>query len=870
MKSKYVVIDLETTGNNPKNGDRIIQIAANVIENGEITYQYSSYINPGRSIPLFIQELTGITDADVENAPTFKELAPYIIGVLDEAVFVAHNVLFDLTFLQAELERVGYERFLGYTVDTVELAKIVNPGMSSFKLEELGKAYGFLHERPHQADSDAYVTALLFIEFYKQLKKLPKPTIKSLYRLSFLLKSELKELLAEILNEYSTMSEPWRPDLDIYRGIAIVRQKSIESLTQQENEKKHISLDESALHNILKKSFKSHNVSLVEDGTRDFTAHIKAFYEYANENHVQVTIAAHTKHTAEQLMGIFQRDYSSKMIQNQVSILHSKEQYLSLPKFEQSMREKQQNYESTIAKMQILVWLTMTNTGCLEELNLSSGGREYWKEVAHHAHLHPRLLKPWTERDFYSRQMLAAKQAKIILTTHDSLISDIQTGDFLSECPNIVLEEANYFPSSVESGLTKELSYVEVRNLLNKIGTLDNRQLLRSVILLLKEKTTGPYNENQLAVLLEEIACSVESFFEALFTYGMKSKKDMDGPRVQCKLDFSELENKKYMDQLLKEANDLYDSLGLLVVQFQQILGELNQVPIEKLKRSQFNIIDELTKLSGEINLIRVTLNRFFKSLDTNDEVWASWNVKGNRNSVQIYAQPLSVSKWVNRNLLRPDSHILFISDVLTVGGSFHFISQQLGVQENKLSSLVIPPVKEQYLTILTPLKEKSGYTLIDFVKKQQKPLILLFQSQESLKTIYNDMKGLAEFTHIQLQAQGLSSGSAMKMLRNHLAVDQSILLMNYTGWDQVWHTYNGRSMILMVEPPVEMNSTIPDEDLISELIINLRSLLNTSPNYKKDSKWVLIENDLIRSDRSMFEHGLNYVKPIYRNMEGI
>ncbi len=865
MKSKYVVIDLETTGNNPKNGDRIIQIAANVIENGEIIDQYSSYINPGRPIPLFIQELTGITDADVENAPTFKELAPYVIGVLDEAVFVAHNVLFDLTFLQAELERVGYERFLGYTVDTVELAKIVNPGMSSFKLEELGKAYGFLHDRPHQADSDAYVTALLFIEFYKKLKELPKPTIKSLYRLSFLLKSELKELLAEILNEYSMVCEPWRPDLDIYRGIAIVKQNTTtENLSPVKKEKTHIPYNESDLHNRLKKTFKSRNVSLVEDGSKNIAEHIKGVYDYARDNDEQVILAAHSKYTAEQLMAILQTDESLKRIQNQVSILHCKEQYLSLPKFEQSMREKQQNYESTIAKMQILVWLTMTNTGCLEELNLSSGGREFWKEVAHHAKIHPRLLKPWTERDYYSRQMMAAKQSKIIITTHDSLVSDIQTEAFLSGCDNIVIEGANYFPSSVQSSLTKELSYVEVRNLLNKIGTLDNRQLLRSVVRLLKEKTTQSFNENQLAVLLEEITRSVESFFQALFTYGIKCTKNMDGPRVQCKLDFSKMESKKYIAQLFKEANALYDSLGLLSVQFHEILAELNQVPIEKLKRSQFNIIDELTKLTGDIKLIRFTLNKFFKSPDLSDEVWMSWNVKGNRNSVQIYAQPLSVSHWINCNVLRPESHVLFISDVLTVGGSFDYISKKLGVLENKLSTLVIPPVKDQYLTVM---ESKSNDELIDFMKKQQKHLILLFQSQKLLNKIYNDMKGIEDFTSIQLQAQGLSSGSAIKMLRNHLAVDQSILLMNYNGWDQVKHAYNGRSIIIMVEAPVETNSTVPDEDVLSELIINVRSLLNTFPDYKNDSKWVMIENDLIRNEKSKFNLGLNHVKVITRDM---
>ena len=199
MENKYVVVDLETTGNSSKAGDRIIQFAAIVIENGEITYQYSSYVNPERSIPPFIQEFTGITEEDVKSAPTFKEIAPYIIGILEEAVFVAHNVLFDLTFLQAELERVGYEMFLGYTVDTVEMAKIISPRMDSFKLEDLSRAYGHVHDCPHQADSDAYATALLFLDFYQSLKRLPRQTLKSLYRLSYSLKSELKEVLLEIL-----------------------------------------------------------------------------------------------------------------------------------------------------------------------------------------------------------------------------------------------------------------------------------------------------------------------------------------------------------------------------------------------------------------------------------------------------------------------------------------------------------------------------------------------------------------------------------------------------------------------------------------------------------------------------------------------
>ena len=869
MKSKYVVVDLETTGNNPKNGDRIIQIAAIVIEDGKIVQQYASYVNPGRQIPLFIQELTGITDTDVENAPTFRELAPYIIGVLDEAVFVAHNVLFDLTFLQAELERVGYEGFLGYTVDTVELAKIVNPGMSSFKLEELGKAYGFIHDRPHQADSDAYVTALLFMEFYNQLKRLPKTTIKSLYRLSFLLKSELKELFLEILNEYSTSSEPWRPDLDIYRGIALAKHKEPIAHSQGDKEKYRTQKEKQALRIQLENALTSHKVTLLEDGSKDLTTRLEAIGDFTNKQQVQVVIAAHSIYKAELILDTFLRNQRGSFIHNQAHILHSKEHYLSLPKFEQSMRDKQQNYESTIAKMQILVWLTYTVTGCLEELNLSSGGKEFCREVAHHANIHPRLLKPWTERDFYNRQLVAAKQCDVVITTHESYIADISTDDFLSSATYIVIEEANYFPASVESGLTKELSYVELRNLLNKIGTLDNRQLLRSIVTLMKEKNDNYNHEMQIVVLLEKMASTIDVFFQTLFNYGAKNYKVVDEPRARRELEFQGHKDKQLEKQMRQEAQDLSESFEGVLNHFRSFLQNLNQVPLEKLKRSQFNLIDELTKVTEEINTIRLNINRLFINPDSNDEVWMSWNVKGHKNSVQVYAKPMTVSNWINCNILESTTHALFSSEALTVGGSFDYYSKKIGLLNTRVHTIVIPPLKNHYLTVMSSVHKNPIDSVVTYLKNHQGRIILLFHSQKLLKEIYNEVKGAASFKHCQLQAQGITSGSLIKMLRNHLVFPKSILFMTFTGWNRVRHAYDGDSYFIMVEAPVQLEGPYSDEDLLSELVMNIRSELNALPDYQNEGIWVLIENELMMRKKEQFQHDLNDVKLIYMSDTG-
>lgn len=72
---RYVVIDVETTGNSPKKGDRIIQIALVVIENGQITERFSKYVNPNQPIPAFIEQLTGISNEMVENEEPFSAIA---------------------------------------------------------------------------------------------------------------------------------------------------------------------------------------------------------------------------------------------------------------------------------------------------------------------------------------------------------------------------------------------------------------------------------------------------------------------------------------------------------------------------------------------------------------------------------------------------------------------------------------------------------------------------------------------------------------------------------------------------------------------------------------------------------------------------
>ena len=219
MSNKYVVIDLETTGNSPKKGDKIIQFAAVVIENGQIVDQFSSLLCPNQSIPIFIEELTGITDQMVQDAPLFAEIAPKVMELLKGAYFVAHNVLFDLSFLQEELIMAGFEGFYGPILDTVELSRILFPSSDSFKLTDLAIQEGLQHDRPHQADSDAYVTGELLLILFERLRNLPLLTLRQLNKLSGGLKGDLDELLEDLILKKECTVEQVPHQLEQYGGL---------------------------------------------------------------------------------------------------------------------------------------------------------------------------------------------------------------------------------------------------------------------------------------------------------------------------------------------------------------------------------------------------------------------------------------------------------------------------------------------------------------------------------------------------------------------------------------------------------------------------------------------------------------------------
>lgn len=161
MKKKlYAIIDLETTGGRAIR-DKIIEIAIVLHDGEKIIDSFESFVNPERSIPYNITQITGISQEMVTDAPKFYELAKKIVQMTEGAIFVAHNVRFDYGFIREEFKRLGYS-YSRRQLCTVRLSRKAFPGLRSYSLGNLIKHFKIKVNDRHRAMADTMATVELF------------------------------------------------------------------------------------------------------------------------------------------------------------------------------------------------------------------------------------------------------------------------------------------------------------------------------------------------------------------------------------------------------------------------------------------------------------------------------------------------------------------------------------------------------------------------------------------------------------------------------------------------------------------------------------------------------------------------------------
>jgi ATP-dependent DNA helicase DinG len=844
MLNKFVVIDLETTGNLPKKGEKIIQFAAVVIENGKVTEKFSSLVNPQKPIPAFIEELTGLNNEMVKEAPVFSEIASKIISLLDDAYFVAHNVLFDLSFIQEELQQSGYEGFYGPVLDTVELARILYPTADGYKLSDLAERENLQHDRPHQADSDAQVTAELLQILLNRLSLIPRKVLKELRGLSGGLKSDIQQLLDEFLVRNSRRVEELPTTIEIFHGIALKKNDPFKQTLNDVNN--HYPVKENEKIKLLKnaidpleertgqfqmmdcvyRAFIDKSNTLIEAGTgigKSIGYLLPAAY-FAKNHKLPIVISTHTIQLQEQLIHK-EIPVLSKMLPFELKsvLLKGRNHYLSLEKFISTLKDENDNYDTTLTKMQILIWLMETTTGDKDELNLSSGGLIYWNKIKSDIPIFGQN-KDWWEKDFYLKARKEAEEADIIITNHSLLLSDINANySILPNYDYVIIDEGHHLEKTASHFLGRTLDYLSIRLLLGQLGLYEQRLLFYQIEALLKiipDKQEGIVSTIEVNQTISNLYYEMDEFFKMAAILANRKTGYQSGLKRQ-KVKLSIKEQEKELSALVHCAERFYFLLKDVQIPFEKRM-DLIKKEKSSLTYEQKNILEELNIFLLEIGDLRDSIREIM--LKESDFVrWVEIDTRSTQNVTTIFAEPDSVAKKLKTEFFQMKKGIVITSATLTVNESYDFVMKELGLDSGSTNTLTIPSpfdYKNQvHLLIPDDLPEiklvsNEDYViaitehLITIAEATKGRMLVLFTSHEMLRKTHELIKESGFLEDFAIIAQGITSGSRTRLTRNFQRYEKAILLGTSSFWEGIDIPGEDLSCLVIVRLPFSS----PDE----------------------------------------------------------
>ncbi|OIN67989.1 ATP-dependent helicase DinG [Exiguobacterium sp. KRL4] len=839
MEKKFVVVDLETTGHSIKSGDEMIEIGMAVIEDGQITERLSAFVRPQKPIPPFISQLTGITDKDVANAETFDQIAPRVLQLLDGGIFVAHNVQFDLTFLNEALEEEGYLPYTGPVIDTVELARILLPTAESHSLSHLTDALHLTHHEAHRAGSDAEATAELLLYLLSELRNLPLDTLRHLRRLAGKLFSAIEEEIDQAIRLVGL-----EPDerFDSFRKIALKKRVDSEELTIRTDLEPFSPFVDRLNETVFPQLFPGYEPRmgqlemmrhvyqsldqetplLVEagTGTGKSLGYLVPAAHYAIEHETPIIVSTHTIQLQEQL---FARDLPllRQLFDEPVDItlLKGRNNYMDLRKFEFFLSETEEPYNFTLAKAILLVWLTQTDTGDLEEVSLPGGAAQgniaIKQLIQSDSQSQLGRFDPWYSRDFFHHAVRRAKQATIIVTNHALLFSDIQyeAGVLPKGCP-LILDEAHQIEevASHHFGLVfdghsfdrifRQLGFSSDKKLLTKLISLSDQFDLTELV----EAHSETIDET-LTELLEE----ADGLLTIIQAYGLElaSRKERREGRVTVRF--------KRLDHSMRAVQESAKRVELVLRRLRQAIRAIHKLfhdQREHMSYRERSVVADLKTVIGQLEEAEQAI--FETMLAPHDETvsWIETTVK-NRKLTRIYTQPIDISGRLHRDVFSKRTCVL-TSATLTVSNKFQFIEKRLGLSELETRRFIVPSpfgyAEKVRLMVPTDLpllqdvpqatySEVIADAIIRIAEVTEGRMLVLFTSNEMLRQTHDATK-MALPERFTLLSQGITQGSRQRLMKQFKQLDACILFGTASFWEGVDVPGDDLSCLVIVRLP--------------------------------------------------------------------
>ncbi|KRO18209.1 helicase C-terminal domain-containing protein [Lacticaseibacillus saniviri] len=789
----YAVIDLETTGTSVNSGDRVIQIGIALIQSGQIIQTVSQLINPDRDVPRRIQQLTAITPKMLVTAPYFEEIGPVLSAMLKDTVIVAHNINFDYPFLSAEFERIGLPALDNPGIDTVELAQVLLPTTGSYRLVDLTSMLGIEHDNPHRADSDAVSTAKLLLNLTKRFQHLPSHTQAQLTAHPEIFLRETGQYLKVYEQKNRVLPDSLQQvgRFILRRPLNLVDTINHAAYPQTDDQKRQLLKPtyrfrkaQGKMMDAIYAHAESDTPLFIEAGTGmgKSLGYLLPYAYLASPQH-KLVITTATLVLQDQLVNQTIPALAETLHQELPTVtLKGASHYLDLHQFDLTLAQTTQNRLTRLLQLKLLVWLTQTRTGDLDELRLTNDQSALFAQIRHTGHFGSPETNPYFAVDFYGQIQNQLKQAHIVVTNHAYFVRHQP-----EKMGYLVVDEAHQLPDVAVSALAQTVDLGGIKRAMEQIKKVISHPEQPQLMTTYANDQVISYQLRSIITSVEEGSAIIDNVMGKLYRHFFKQMRRQNAlvqPLSQNALRElyaqvgEELERlAQLIPQLLTLANqlptDFHRRLNYFVKSdyqlFQSLEAHLNQLT-NLLEPLQAFIASHETLIQGSSQVSRLTMRHI-------DDIF----------SIKLHWQNFVIAPTL-KTLLSPYQSVVLTSATLQVDRSFDFFASQLGYpapdEDHQLKLRSPFHYKQQaqfFVASDSPQVGSDDYATqlanaINQLADDEAQTLVLFNSLSTLEAVYHRLNQLPIGAHREILAQGVT-GSAEKIAKRFALGQNSVLL---------------------------------------------------------------------------------------------
>ncbi len=817
----FVAFDLETTGLSPRS-DRIIEIAAvRFGRDMRVVDRLDLIVDPGVPVPLAVQRLTGLGDADLSGAPSGVEGAAQLADFCDGARLVAHGAAFDLAFCAALVPGA----FAGRTVlDTLELARILLPLAASHSLPLLSRALDIEHLRPHRAGSDAEATRLLFTHLVEVAESLPEGLLGTMRGLVAPIRGPLRDFLVEVVEGGGAAGREWRVGSGRSRGLSGTRAAAATPAAGS-----RLPLAEEAatllgpsgplaagegyeyresqlqMARAVAQTLERSGRLMVEagTGTGKSLAYLVPLALWARNTGRRAVVATHTITLQEQLAD---RELAtvSALLGTPVehAVLKGRQHYLSLRRWERFLATPDHGghglpLETLRFKLKLLCWLAQTETGDRAELRLAGSEEALWERVqSESGDCLGGACANWRDgRCFMVAARRAAADADLVVTNHALLLADAERqGTVLTAYSALVVDEAHRLEEAATRQLGRALRAAAVLAVLDRLRQ-DGEGDLAVALARAREATQRLFGD-------------VKGFVTA--TLGIEHPGNATLALTDAVRDgagFGLLERSAlHARARLREA--------AAALRAAQGCGSLQPGLLPQPDRAD----DELELAAATVEEAAAVVDRVLCAPAADSVRWLELRAE----QAELHEAPLEVGERLAGGVFdRADATIL-TSATLSVGGSVDFVRARTGVGEGA-DALVLPSPFDflsQALCVLAtdlPAHDDPAHSvaLADLTAGVATRLggrtLVLFTGYAPLRNVHALLATRMEAQGIAVLGQGLD-GTRRQVLSSFVKNTRSVLLGTTSFWEGIDIPGDALSCVIIAKLPFP----VPSDPLVA------------------------------------------------------